>query len=202
MSKPSGWEIYRRRYGKGERAKDNPEPASAAELTEFAETSKGPIRRQLFNLALIDYSAETGEIEVNTAEVKAQAREYVKYTQDASNARGYLVQAYRDVTPGAEQLSEKAAEAGLNRHEAAKAKAILLAARVGRVKLTDAQLERLGRVAKGEYLDLVYSQYKSGSSGTLTPMKKKFTGATAQSVLYAEERKRAFYENVLGRRID
>jgi hypothetical protein len=196
MSKPSGWRVYRQRYSPYQRATDPALPKRPEELEQFAETSRGPVNRALFDQGLIEYS-EQGQIVVNRSEVQAQARGYVKYTQDATYSRDYLVSSYREATPGADKINKAAAERGLNKHEAAKAKAILLAADLGKVNLTDAQRQRLERVAAGDYLNLVYNQYASGSRGTVAPKKRERRASLDSTEAAADERRRVFYTEVM-----
>jgi len=196
MSKLSNWANWRRRYGQYQQATDPALPTHHKDLDRFAETSKGPVNRALFDQGLIEYNNQ-GQFVVNRSEVQAQAREYVKYTQDATYSRDYLVSSYQEVTPGAEHINKAAAERGLNKHEAAKAKAILLAADLGKVNLTDAQRTRLQTVAEGGYLDLVYNQYGSGDRGTLAPKKKERRASLDSTEAAADERRRVFYTEVM-----
>jgi len=196
MSKLSNWKNWRRRYGQYQRATDPALPAHERDLERFAEKSRGPINRALFDQGLVEYNNQ-GQMVVNRSEVAAQAREYVKYTQDATYSRDYLVSSYQEVTPGAEHINKAVAERGLNKHEAARAKAILLAADLGKVNLTDAQQQRLKTVANGGYLDLVYNQYTSGDRGTLAPKKKERRASLDSTEAAADERRRVFYTEVM-----
>jgi hypothetical protein len=203
MSKASGWNRWRARYNPqsrrnfSQRGRDQELPKDRESLERFAESDRqGPVARELWNQELVEYN-DKAEIVVNQSEVQAQARSIAKDTQDASYPREYIVKLYKEQTPGAENLNTQDAERAVNRHYAAKAQAVLTAAEVGKVKLTDAQRERLQRVANGEYLNVKYSQYKSGDRGTLVGVKKEVLKARSQDArAMADERRRDFYENV------
>lgn len=203
MSKTSGWDNWRKRYNPdnyrqfSKRGTDQALPTDREGLEQFAESDRqGPVARELWNQELVEYN-DKAQIVVNRSEVQAQARSFVKDTQDASYPRDYLVKLYKEQTPGAQQINDAAAEQGLNRHYAAKAKAILTAAEVGKVQLTESQRERLQRAADGEYLALKYSQYKSGDRGTLVGVKKEVLKARSEDARQlADERRRIFYTEI------
>ena len=152
--------------------------------------------RALWDQELIDYD-EHGKVVVNRNQVQAEAREFVRDTQDASYPKDYIIKSYKDTTPGAEHISDQAAEGRVNRYYADKAQAVLTVAQIGNVKLTDAQRERLQGVADGKYLEMKYSQYRSGDRGTLLKKKKERRAGLDSSTEAAAERRRVFYTEVM-----
>jgi len=135
---------------------------------QFVEAGKGRLANELWNYA--EYSP-TGEITINKERTRQAASDFVKDTQDASYPREYIISSYQSIS--GRKVSRQYAEGRINAEQAIRARAILIAADQGSVKLTPAQRERLERVERGEYLDLVYGQYKSGKRGTLQGVSKK-----------------------------
>lgn len=173
-----------------------------SEFTAFAERNSGPIAHHLFDQDLIEYD-DRGELAVKKEKVKEAAEQQIREIRAAVDAREQIVQYEKEAAANAGQiLTTKSAEARINRREAARAQAILLAAKIGKVKLTEAQERRLNIVAQGQYLDHVYSQYKSGDRGTALGVKhERGIGNMYRTEADREEQQRHFMQNVMsGRR--
>lgn len=200
MAKASGYANYKKKgYGPFKRARDLPLPQTKNEITGFVEQSKGPVAEALFAEDLITYS-EGGVIAVKPERVAQRAKDYVVETQlSAQTSKRSIIDAEtRNLERlGVTGVTDKVAINSINRQEATKAKAILTAAQVGGVKLTEAQQERLRRAAGGRFLDLVYSQYESGERGTLQGVKQEHKQASFLNMAESakEERAREFREN-------
>ncbi|MBX3082920.1 MAG: hypothetical protein KF716_14900 [Anaerolineae bacterium] len=172
-------------------------------LRYFAENEPGNVQMALFQLDLVDYD-DDAQIVVKKESTKQAAAAKVKQTQAAAEApRSYYVKEVQNQAAASGRLiSPRTAEQRINRAEAAEAVAILIAARSGGVRLTPAQTERLEKISTGGYLDIVYSQYKSGERGTLAGPKAKQRRAGLDATPAArEDRRRDFYQNVMRRRI-
>ena len=170
-------------------------------LQYAVEDSAGNVQYALFDLDLVDYD-ENVKLYVKTENTKQAAAAKVKQTQSAAEApRSYYVNSVKNQAAASGRLiSNRTAEQRINRAEAVEATAILVAARSGGVRLTPAQTERLTKIADGGYLDIVYSQYKSGDKGTLAPKKQRRAGLDATPAA-REDRKRDFFQNVMQRRV-
>jgi hypothetical protein len=172
MAKASGWANWSARQRSG-RARDRELPTNREELEQFAENSPGPVANKLFEEKVIKYN-DKGEIVVDRAVVEARAKRFVEDSRDATYSKDYVVRAYQEeARERGETLTTRQAENAYNREQAARARAILVAAEVGKVKLTEAQERRLKETSEGNYLRLVYNQYKSGERGTVIGVKDK-----------------------------
>lgn len=172
MAKASGWANWNTRSQSG-RGRDLELPTNREELGKFAETSPGPVANKLFEEKVIQYN-DKGEVVVNRAVVESRARRFVEETRDATYSKNYVVRSYQEEAhERGETLTERQAENAYNREQAARARAILLAAQIGKVRLTEAQERRLEETSRGKYLELIYSQYKSGERGTVVGVKDK-----------------------------
>jgi len=151
MSKPSNWNRWKQRYGPGQRGRDKGSAGfTEQDLTRFAETSRGPVARALWEQELIDYD-DSGNVAVQRENVKEAASRLTKDAQYINTGRNAdeVVHAIQSQ----EGLSKRAAVQRANRATAAQAQAVLDAARIGKVSLTTAQRERLTRLSKGEYIE-------------------------------------------------
>lgn len=166
--------VDRRRDGAPRRLQNVDSINTPDELNRFAYEQTGSVNSALLENDLAEVN-DDGEFVVNKGNVKKEARKYVDYTQRFPEyPRDYINDLRREEAAAAGRpLTRQGAERQINREEAAKARAILLAARVGKVELTEAQRQRLERVDRGEFLDMVYGQYKSGDRGTIEGPKKK-----------------------------
>jgi hypothetical protein len=189
MAKASGWANWSARQQSG-RGRDLELPTNKDELEKFAENSPGPVANKLFEEKVIQYN-DKGEIVVNKAVVQSRAKRFVEDSRDATYNKDYVVRATQEeARERGENLTKRQAENSYNRDQAARAKAILVAAQVGRVRLTEAQERRLKETAEGNYLTLVYSQYKSGDRGTVIGVKDK--NARGRSMSEDAQNMRAF----------
>jgi hypothetical protein len=134
------------------------------QLQQFAETSKNRVANHLWDHELIAYN-DQAQVVVNADKTRASAKSLMDDTRDAQYPRKYLVEGARDLY--GIQGDDKAVESRINREKAAHAQAVIVAAHVGDVKLTDAQTRYMHSVAQGNYLSEKYSQYASGDRGTL-----------------------------------
>ena len=163
----------------------------------------GNVQQALFQLDLVDYDDDLN-VSVKKDNVRQQAAAKVRQTKAAAEApRSYYVDHVRQqAAASGRMITHRTAEQRINRAEAAEAIAILVAARSGGVRLTTAQNERLEKISKGGYLDLVYGQYKSGDKGTFAGPKVKQRRAGLDATPAArEDRRRNFYQNVMQRRV-
>lgn len=162
-------------------------------FSDFVEKNekKSRLARQVWEHELVEYNQQA-ELVINKEKTKSAAADLVKETQDAGYSRDYLVSTYESAS--GRKLNQRAAEDRINHEQAIRARAILVTSEVGKVKLTEAQKERLHKVERGGYLELIYGQYKSGDRGTLQGTKKDFTGAGATgSASEAERAEKARY---------
>jgi len=152
MSKSSGWRRWKDQYGKFQRATDKGSAGDTPEtLTNFAETSKGPVARALFEQELVDYD-ESGTLQVQRDNVKEAAARLTKDAQYVNTGRKSeeIVKSIQYLNEG---YTERQAVNLANKSTAAQAQAVLDAARVGKVALTPAQRERLNDLARGKYIE-------------------------------------------------
>jgi hypothetical protein len=188
----------RKKYGRLERINRKDQGV----VGSLAETSTGPIATQLWERDLVSYD-ENANIKVQPEKVKAAVTEFMSDSRNADLPRADLVGfAQADAAAAGRPIDKATAERRLNRREAARAQAILLSANEGKVKLTPAQTERLERAAKGEYLDMVYSQYKSGDRGRILGERKEKRADNLTTKEARDEQSRYFRENIMkyGRR--
>src|SRR5437868_493628 len=90
--KGSGWANWNRRYGKSQRGRDVGKIGRKREsLESFAEKSRGPIQRQLWDQELVNYD-EQGQIVVNPQKTKETAAALHAETKDRSYGKDYILQ--------------------------------------------------------------------------------------------------------------
>lgn len=155
---------------------DRGKPGDSTEsLNAFISNSNGPLSAALrsdeMNLLELDFF--TDEYTVHTDNVKTAARRFVQESQNIQYSREYLVSiAQHEAARNNVTAESKTAERLYNQAYASQAQAILDAARIGNVKLTEAQMRRLQTAAGGDYLDMVYTT-ASSERGSLANQTKR-----------------------------
>lgn len=135
-------------------------PTKREDLQHFAEESNSPVAARLWNDRLIGYSKQ-GEIEIDADKVKTAAA--------AVDRRGVTAREYGEEVSGVkyagaargQELTDSQAIGILDRDYQTRAAAILLAADLGKVKLTDAQRANLKAQRDGKYSDFVNAPTKA-----------------------------------------
>lgn len=130
-------------------------PKDETEYDAFFWANQSPV--VVYSEQVSDFDSE-GRRVVVPDKVREAAREFVKDTQYAKEEWEIQEWISSYQTSGAlnsRARSEDGAIKKLNREKAAQAQAILTAAEVGKVKLTDPQRQRLERAASGEYYQMV-----------------------------------------------
>ncbi len=138
-------------------------------LETFAEANKHSVAKHLWNHDMVEYSKE-GKLVVNPENTKAAAAALVRDTKDATVSKDYLISGSRSLN--GYSGSDQDVARSINRDKSQHAQAVLMAAHVGDVKLTDSQNRTMQSLAKGNYLNEKYSQYASGDRGTLLGPRK------------------------------
>lgn len=158
---------------------DTKKIVKAKDTAQLGEAIKrnpdGAIATNIRRLGLASPDFETGEYTISKAQVKDAAKQFVYETIDAgggsfggavSSQYSYDYRIENQVTEAKELLSESWTvldvdnldkfdrEALVNTEKAYQARAILETARVGKVKLTDAQIKRLEIASSGGYTTL------------------------------------------------
>lgn len=173
--KGSGWARYRQfnylpdNTKFADRRRDRVDPRTiqdAQQLKMFVDQPVGPVSYALKQSSYIEES-DDGTVKIRADRVKEAAKEYVAEARTNQDT----VQLDQDADPKErirqvqdaywfDDVSERQAINLINRQEAAHAEALLTAARVGKVKLTDVQSRRLEAIANGQYFNLVQERYK------------------------------------------
>lgn len=147
-------------------------------LGAFVNSSDGPLATALkdFDMALLDLDFDTDQWTVNDQNVKDAAKRFVAESQDIEYGKDYLLSlVQQQASENGVTLSLSQAEQAYNQLYKTQAQAILKAAEVGNVRLTDAQYRRLQEALRGNYLDLVYT--KPGSeAGSLANAARRVGG--------------------------
>jgi hypothetical protein len=173
MGKTSGWDTWRSQYNKYSRAKDRGSAGNTvSELGAFAESSPGPVAKQLFETESITY-ADNGSIVIQPDKVKEAAARLAKEARYIKGRNAdEIVQSIRGAN---QRLSEKQAINRAKKQAAASATAILTAARIGKVRLTPAQRSRLEQIRNGGYI----------KASDLSPRKQRTgRGYNSENTLY------------------
>lgn len=150
-------------------------PETTEELKAYI--SKNDFSPLTTNLTSTDFGAPLVEIDpdsddwsawrVNPENVKTAAKVFVSESQDVQYSKEYTIKTAQDVAVmNGVEVSDAEAEDFYNEQYATRAKAILVAARIGKVKLTEAQQRRLQAAADGNYLETVYTT-ESSERGSL-----------------------------------
>ncbi len=169
--------------------------ATQKTFAEYIEHGKGRLVNEVGNYIVY---TESGTLIVEKEKVKQAAFEFVKESQEFPEyPKEYVLKSFVE-GPGGRVLSPQYAEDKINTEYALKARGILIAAKFGKVPLTTAQKERLERTEKGEYLDLVYGQYGSGTRGTLLGKKKENRGGAGSAATpeAREEKRQEFFSTL------
>lgn len=171
-------------------------------LAKFLDESYGPLAQAMTRDGYAR-RGEDGRWLIDAEAVKATARQLVVASQDAQYGRDYILSLVREFA--GEQMievrSNDEAALLLNDDYAYRARALLRAARIHEVSLTEAQYRRLNQIAGGGYLDLVYER-EGTERGTLTTPRGRggswrSGGWNPEEARRAENRRREFIENVV-----
>lgn len=176
-------------------------------LNVFLDQSEGALARALkgiddddFEHSLLNINFDTDKFEVNKENVKYQADIFLNESRYMVNYnKRYLldmVQERLDAN-GLAITDPFELESIYNRDYAYKAKAIISAADVGGVRLTDAQRRRLNEAADGGYLNMVLTE-KDNRTRHTGPEKMRGSGNYSASASARREKREQFLE-VLGR---
>ncbi len=191
--KDSGWSSWSHRYGKYRRGRDlSVKDRRAGDLGQFAVKSRGPVQAELWESELVGYT-DSGAVAVDPERVKRQADQLQRESKDRSYDKDYLVRSeLEDAWNRGESITKQTAERRYNQKQAVRARAVLFAAKAGKVDLTRAQRERLQDIERGRYLDLVYS---GSDKGTLYQPKKRGGRGNEADQARADELRAYTYEN-------
>ena len=169
---------------------------SIADLRAFLRDSDGPLARAMFDeTGLLDYTAD-GYV-INRDGVRESARRFVRESQDITYSRDIIISYARQQAAGNGVIvrTQLEAEGLVNQQYARQADAILSAARIGRVRLTEAQYRRLGSAFDGGYLDMVYSREGSETGSLANAVeRRKRDPKSGMSDLERETRRQEFIE--------
>lgn len=176
-------------------------------LTQFLDNSEGALARALkgiddddFENSLLNLDFDTDKWAVNKNSVKYQADVFLNESRYMVNYnKSYLMGMVQDrlAANGINITDPFQLEEIYNRDYAYKAKAILTAADVGKVRLTDAQRNRLNNSADMGYLDMVLTE-KYNRTKYAAPEKMKGSGDYSASDSARRQKRQDFLE-VLGR---
>lgn len=155
------------------------------DLEKFANKQGGAIQLELWDNKLVDLN-DNFEIEVNQDKVKARANELVKgVTELRYNPHDYWRKSLAE--EGKELgVSERQAINLENRESQVQARAVLLAARVGKVKISPYETGVLKKLAYGRVEDVVW-----GEQDTTTGRRQYQRGRYFTELGFAEREKRA-----------
>ncbi len=168
-------------------------------LTAFLSESRGPLASAIRDIdaGLVELDWGTDEYTVRPDGVRDAARRFVQESLDTQYGRDYLASlAQEQARASGVVVDIHQAEQLLNQQYAHQSQAILETARIGNVRLTEAQLRRLTESSHGQYLDLVYTRDNS-ERGSLANAASRRRGASSSGVIL-EERRRLFREYVQG----
>lgn len=144
--------------------KDRGKPGTTEKsVTEFADSSPGPVASMMWTQNLVRYDAE-GELRVNPAGVRAET-ESIKKT--VVSTREYDKETFTRYAVESTGLTPKRALNATNREMAARAKATLAAAEAGKVKLSAFDKRILNPVADGRFVETVYGKRNQHEYGTM-----------------------------------
>lgn len=176
-------------------------------LTAFLDNSEGALARALkgiddddFEHGLLNINFDTDKWEVNKDNVKYQADMFLNESRYMVNYnKTYLLEMVQErlTANGIAVTDPFQLEEIYNRDYAYKARAILTAADIGKVRLTDAQRRRLNEGADMGYLNMVLTE-KYNQVKYKTPEKMKGSGDYSASDSARRQKRQDFLE-VLGR---
>lgn len=171
-------------------------------LNEFLQHSNGPLSYAIADpttgMVSVDYDSPDERFTVNRPGVKSEAMAFVKESQDIRYSKDYLLQLAREhALENGVDIPEGEIEAAYNQQYATRAQAIQHLAKIGDVKLTDAQARRLQTAADGGYLNMVYARDDS-ERGTLTPTRAVRNRLGGLKGAARDEARRNFQDWVLG----
>jgi len=180
---------------------------TADSLNVFLDQSEGALARALkgiddddFEHALLNINFDTDKWEVNKENVKYQADVFLNESRYMVNYnKSYLLDMVQERlnASGLSITDPFELESIYNRDYAYKAKAILSAADVGGVRLTDAQRRRLNEAADNGYLNMVLTE-KNNRTKYSAPEKMRGSGDYSASASARREKRENFLE-ILGR---
>jgi hypothetical protein len=187
---------------------DKGSPGNTREsLNEFLDKSNGPIAGALVGEPgernpLVQFG-DDGSFAVNRENVRARAAQFVRESQDFEMPKDYLIKLGRErAKESGVDLSEREAEDVYNAEYATKAKAILAAARIGDVKLSEPQMRRLKDAERGRMLDMQYGSpdRERGSLVNAAVRQRKPGGyaRTAEARAIQQQKRKEFLEYVRG----
>jgi hypothetical protein len=153
---PNGW-----------RRADVGRPGTTTEsLNTFLGGSAGPLAEMFLNpeMGLVEQDWSTDLYSVIPANVRNAAKAFVVESRDIQLSRDYLLTLVADAARiNGVDLTPTGAEQMLNAQYRARAQAILAAAEIGNVRLTEPQTRRLRLAVDGNFLDMVYAEGDEGS---------------------------------------
>ncbi len=147
---------------------------NVGEMGAFLESRRGArskLAGELWDRGMVGYSS-TGQITVKPEGVHRAASNLIDRSRSSELPVSYIRNQYRRT--GGRRLGNQAAENRYNAEAAREARAVLGAARVGKVKLTPAQKLRLHKIERGGMLDL---QYAHGNVEGTATRRAGITGA-------------------------
>lgn len=175
-------------------------------LNRFVEASNGPLAAALVGapadpVRLLRFGDDARWV-IDVDGVRAMARDFVQQSLDIQYGREYLVSmAQQRALENGVSVPLTRAEALMNQQYATQARAILDAARIGNVTLTEAQTRRLQNSINGGYLNMVYSR-EGSERGSLQNAAARRRGGnvarTAEERAIQRERRNEFLRNVRG----
>lgn len=176
---------------------------TAGSLNTFLENSEGALARALkgiddddFENSLLNLNFDTDKFEVNKKNVAYQADVFLNESRYMVNYnKSYLMEMAQErlAASGIEVTDPFELQNIYNRDYAYKAKAILTAADVGKVKLTEAQRNRLNNAADMGYLDMVLTE-KDNRTKYAAPEKMTGSGDYSASASARREKRQNFLE--------
>lgn len=153
------------RVGKYEIAKGKPFRGSTeGDVVEFADSNPGPVASMLWTQKLLAYDAD-GNLYINRARVAAAADEL---GAEVVSAREYDKKTFTKYAMDSTDLTPKRALNATDREYAARASAVLIAAKAAGVDLSPAQKRVLNPLARGEFVETVYGKKGQFEGGTLS----------------------------------
>lgn len=169
-------------------------------LNHFINSSAGALKQQFldYEMGLTDLDFDTGDVTVNNDNVKIAAKRFVAESQDIQYGKDYLLSLVQEqAAENGVNVQGDAVEQLMNSQYATQARAILDAANIAGVKLTEAQTRRLTESANGSYLDIVYTTDTSVKGSLANPA----LGGYSQGVMTDAKRKemRQNFLELLGR---
>lgn len=186
----------------GEMEADKGAPGdSPASLNTFMQQSRGPLATALRDpeAGLLELDWDTDQYSIRKDGVQSAAKRFVAESLDIQYGKDYLLSVMREnAAARGVTLSDSQLERLYNQEYGTKARAIMTAARIGRVRLTEAQLRRLETAVDGEYLNMVYSREGSESGSLVNAVERRQRSRGVMTDAERDERRRNFLD-MLGR---